>query len=410
MIHSVKEKRWLTVVCGTIMMLCLGTLYAWSIFRAPFAQLYPAWTAADLSMNFTISMVCYCTGSFFGGKLSRRTSNTVTALVSAALILIGFFGVSFLPSDEGTGKWLLYLFYGVFSGFGTGLGYNAILTGVSGWFPDRSGVVSGIMLTGFGFGTLVIGQLADALIPVIGLPALFRVLAVVLAAVLILGARLIRLPGEHITLPAAPADRNAEQPWDCSTSEMLRHPSFWTFFLWNMLLCSSGLMVINSAASIASYYGAAAVLGLLLSVFNGLSRSIFGALIDRLGRRNVMLLCNSLLLLSGLLLTLGGVTHTTTAVLTGMLLMGMCYGSSVTIGTLVIRQFFGSAHYATNLAVLNCCAIPASFLGPMISGALQEASGGDYASTFAMVLLFAVLDFAIAFLVKKPSANRGQRV
>ena len=52
------QTRWSYVVIGTVMMLCLGTLYAWSIFRAPFGALYPSWTTADLSMNFTISMVC----------------------------------------------------------------------------------------------------------------------------------------------------------------------------------------------------------------------------------------------------------------------------------------------------------------------------------------------------------------
>lgn len=402
MSRALNQKRWAFVVCGTIMMLCLGTLYAWSIFRAPFAQVYPGWTAADLSMNFTISMVCYCIGGFLGGKLSRRTSNTVTAIVAAFFILVGFFGVSLLPADEGKAKWMLYLFYGICSGFGTGLGYNAILTGVSGWFPDKSGVATGIMLTGFGFGTLIIGQLANGMIPVLGLPGVFRVLALVIFCILIAGARFVRLPGADVELPAPPAVAKAAEQRDYTTGEMLRRPSFWIFFIWNMLLASSGLMVINSAANIAIYYGAAAVLGLLLSVFNGLSRSMFGALIDRLGRRKVMLLCNCMLLCSGALLTVGGMTRVTVLVLVGMLIMGMCYGSSVTIGALVIRQFYGSAHYATNLAILNCCAIPASFIGPMISSALQGASGGNYTSTFVMVLLFAAADFVVALFVKKP--------
>ena len=63
-----EKNRWLRVAVGTVMMLCLGTLYAWSIFRAPFGARYPDWTASDLSLNFTISMVCYCAGGFLGGK------------------------------------------------------------------------------------------------------------------------------------------------------------------------------------------------------------------------------------------------------------------------------------------------------------------------------------------------------
>ena len=102
------------------------------------------------------------------------------------------------------------------------------------------------------------------------------------------------------------------------------------------------------------------------------------------------------------LLVLGGVSRSAVLVLAGMLIMGVCYGNSVTIGTLVIRQFYGSAHYATNLAIVNCCAIPASFIGPLISSALQTASGGDYTTTFVCVLVFAVADLLVGFLVKKP--------
>ena len=74
MYSNVERTRWLRVAVGTVMMLCLGTLYAWSIFRDPFQAAYPDWTASDLSLNFTISMVCYCIGGFLGGRLFKRLS------------------------------------------------------------------------------------------------------------------------------------------------------------------------------------------------------------------------------------------------------------------------------------------------------------------------------------------------
>ena len=200
MYSNVERTRWLRVAVGTVMMLCLGTLYAWSIFRAPFGALYPSWTTADLSMNFTISMVCYSAGGFLGGKLSKKTSNTVTALAAAVLIFVGFLGVSWLSADPETAKVQLYLFYGVLSGLGTGFGYNTIVSGVGGWFPDKNGLATGVLLTGFGLGTMLIGQLADALIPVVGLPTLFRAFAVVIAVVLALGSPMVRLPGAGTVL------------------------------------------------------------------------------------------------------------------------------------------------------------------------------------------------------------------
>jgi OFA family oxalate/formate antiporter-like MFS transporter len=401
--YNIRSIRWLYVVIGTVMMLCLGTLYGWSIFRAPFSHLYPDWTASNLALNFTISMVCYCTGGYLGGKLSARTSNTVTALASAVLLFAGFFGVSMMPVGNSAGSLvMLYLFYGVCSGFGTGLGYNAILTGVAGWFPDQAGFSTGVLLTGFGIGTMFIGQIANALIPVVGLLPLFRWFAIVLAAVLVLGSRFVHLPSREISLPDPPASAYEEDQQDYAPGEMLRRPSFWIFFAWNLCMCSAGLLVINSAASIASYYGAAAVLGLLVSVFNGLSRIPFGMLIDKIGRQKTMMVSNSILLLCGFCLTVGGFCHNSVIILVGMVIMGVCFGNSVTIGTMVIRQFYGSRHFAVNLAILNCCALPASFIGPLISSKLQEISGGDYTSTFFMVIVFAAADFIIGLFVRKP--------
>ena len=214
MYSNVERTRWLRVAVGTVMMLCLGTLYAWSIFRAPFGALYPSWTTADLSMNFTISMVCYSAGGFLGGKLSKKTSNTVTALAAAVLIFAGFLGVSWLSADPETAKVQLYLFYGVLSGLGTGFGYNTIVSGVGGWFPDKNGLATGVLLTGFGLGTMLIGQLADALIPVVGLPTLFRAFAVVIAVVLALGSPMVRLPRAGTVLPPPPATAQVEEQRD----------------------------------------------------------------------------------------------------------------------------------------------------------------------------------------------------
>lgn len=398
-----ERRRWTRAAAGTLMMICLGTLYAWSIFRAPFGAAYPGWTAAGLSLNFTISMVCYCIGGFLGGKLSQKTSNAVTAAVGGTLIAVGFFGVSCLPAGgERTALLLLYFFYGGCSGLGTGLGYNGVLTGVAGWFPDKNGLATGVLLTGFGFGSMLIGQLASMLIPAVGLSGTFRIFAAAIGLALWAGCRMVRLPGPEEPLPPAPAAASVEGQRDFTPGEMVRRPSFWIFFLWNLLMCSSGLLVINSAASISAYYGAAAVLGLLVSVFNGASRIPFGMLVDRFGRRRVMLLANCLLLVCGGLLVAGGLSRSAVLVLAGMLIMGVCYGNSVTIGTLVIRQFYGGKHYAVNLSLVNCCAIPASFLGPMISSALQQASGGDYTTTFLMVLLFGMADFVVSLFVKKP--------
>lgn len=400
--QNVLRVRWVIVLLGTLMMLPLGALNAWSIYRNSFSALYASWTPSDLSLNFTISMTCYCIGGFLGGKLSRRTSNVVTTCVGGVLMLIGYLVTSVLPADPAAAKLLLFLFYGVVAGFGLGLSYNAIVSGISGWFPDRSGLAMGILLTGFGLGTMLVGQLAAMLIPVLGRNMVFRVFGIVFCAVMVIGSPLTRLPGSGVILPSPPETAKVEGQRDYTTGEMMCRPTFWVFFIWNMLMCASGLMLVSSAANIASYYGAIATLGLLLSVFNGLSRLPFGILLDIIDRRKTMVIANLFLLLSGVLMVAGGVAMAPIPVLAGMLIMGVSYGNSVTIGALVVRQFCGSKYYATNLAIINCCAIPASILGPMLASLLQELAGGDYLTTFIAVMAFAIVDLVIGFFVRRP--------
>ena len=93
-------------------------------------------------------------------------------------------------------------------------------------------------------------------------------------------------------------------------------------------------------------------------------------------------------------------------VLAGMLIMGVCYGNSVTIGTLVIRQFYGSAHYATKPGHRQLLRHPRVLHRAADRQRASDRLGGDYTTTFLCVLAFAAVDLLVGFWVKK--AVRGE--
>ncbi len=400
---KVKLPREAYLFIGTLMMLCCGTLYAWSIFRIALSAEYAQWTAAQLSMAFTIAMICHGVGGFLGGKLSGRTSNRITSVCAAILLLVGYGGLAFLPAAGAAALTQVYICYGVLAGVGNGMGYNSVITGVSQWYPEKNGAATGILLMGFGIGTMLFGQIANMLFAALGLRTAFLILAILQAFIHFIGALLLYLPdGTNPPLPEVPAGAKNVGGEDYAPSQMLRRHTFWLFFLWNAFMCAGGLAVINSAASIASHYGAIAVLGLLVSVCNGFSRIPFGIFLDVLGRTKTMLLANGLMLLSGLTLLVGDRISSAPVVLIGMLILGVCYGNSVTIGTGVIRQFYGEKNFAVNLSLNNCCAIPASIVGPYISGVLQDISGGGFTTTFILVVCLAIADLLLTPFIRKP--------
>ena len=181
---------------------------------------------------------------------------------------------------------------------------------------------------------------------------------------------------------------------------MLAHGSFWIYFVWNILMNSSGMLVINSAANIAVYYGAAAGLGLAVSIFNGVGRPIAGLLVDKLGRLRCMLTLNIVLILSGGVMLAAAQTGGGVAMIClGMFLVGTCYGGGIAVQTKLADELYGPKYFAVNVSLVNFCIIPASFLGPYISGVLQDRSDGDYRSNFIMLIAMAVLALAVAFLL-----------
>ncbi len=396
-------KRAHLVIVGTFMMLFLGTIYAWSYFRTALNAVFPMWNAKQLSLTFTIMMILFATGGLLGGKLVKTIRHKYLAMISGGLMFLGFFVISFLPVENpGLALPLLYVFYGGFTGFGVGIGYNVVLSGVNSWFPDKDGLVSGVLLTGFGLGSLIIGNIADLMMKNMDLFTTFRILGIVCALVVVGGSFVIRAPGKDDQLPPPKPKAVVSGGKDYTTGEMIRRPTFWIYFLWNLCMSATGMLVINNAAAISLFFGAAATVGLIVSVFNSGGRLLIGMCMDKLGWKATMFIANGTIIAAGVLMTLGDKLSVFPLVLVGMLMAGVCYGGGVTIQASLIRSFYGSKNYAVNFSTCNLVSIPAAFVGPMISAALIDAAGGAYGPTFLMVIVMGLLSLVLNFLVRKP--------
>ena len=228
-----------------------------------------------------------------------------------------------------------------------------------------------------------------------------RVIGVALGVIVISGSFLVRRNSTPQLQPSA-SDTTFSGAYDLTTGQMLHRPTFWLYLLWNLCMAATGMLVINNASSISVFYGAAAVIGLLVSVFNSGIRFVIGFCMDKLGWKVTMFLDNAVIIGAGLLMTIGGRMDSFALILIGMLLAGGCYGGGITIQAALIRGFYGSTHYASNLATCNLVAIPAAILGPMLSAALVDAAGGTYGTTFLMVMVMGLVSLGINFLIRKP--------
>lgn len=401
------SKRWLYLVTGTLITLFLGLIYAWSIFRAPFGEVYPDWTVAQMSNVFTISICFFCIGGFCGGQLSRKLNIKMRFLLTAVLLFIGFFGVSTLnPADAAGSITKLCIFYGVFGGGGVGVGYNGVITTITKWFPDKTGLASGILLMGFGLGSLVLGSIVTGAIAKIGIFTTFRILAFVTAVVLVAGAMIVKAP----EAPAASAGNKAAAATDdgienLTTAEMLKTSRFWIFCLFCISISAGGLMVINSAANISMAYGGPATLGLIIALFNGGGRIIAGQNLDKRGTKFTTFTTFCFLMIAGVLMVIGGKMNSLVLVIVGLMFVGLAYGAAPTLTSAFTNKSFGPKNFTSNYSVANFNLLPAAIIGPKISATLLEKAGGAYDSNFLCICVFALISLGLWFALNLACKN-----
>lgn len=398
-----KTNRWCYVVVGVLVLLCAGMVYAWSVLSGPIAKEFPAWTTAQLSMTFTLVMILFCLGGLAGGALAGKVSPKIYLWVAAVLFLIGFFLSSRVQS-----LWGLYISFGVVCGFASGIAYNAVLATVGKWFPDKPGLISGILLMGFGLSSFLIGKLYQMFTPdTIGAwRHSFVVLGVVTAVIVAACGFLLEKPGADFAPPASAAKKkNFVNPvaMEATTVEMVKKPAFWLFYLWATLLSAAGLALVSQAGGIAREVGAgvsagtvATVVG-MISVCNGAGRVLLGGLYDRKGRELTMQAVNALFLATCVILVIALKSGSFPLLVVGFMVGGLAYGGVTPTNAAFVSSYYGMQHYALNLPIVVTNLIFASF-GSTIAGALYDATG-SYMSTYLMIGGLAVVGVFVSLAI-----------
>lgn len=400
--------RWVYAIVGVIVLLFAGLVYAWSVLSTPIAAEFADWSKAQLSMTFTIVMIMFCIGSLLCGLLSGKLSAKMSVRIGAVLFLLGFFLASRTQSLA-----MLYIGFGVLCGLSSGLCYNAVMSTMVRWFPDRPGLISGVLLMGFGGGSFIIGKLYQAWTPVEigGWRASFLVMGIIIFVVLAICSFFFVAPGADFVAPAAKNGKAAVKAAgkEYKPLEMVKKPSFWLYYVWAIALSAAGLALISQASSVvweasaSQTAGAVATIVGLISICNALGRVLFGGMYDKYGRSLSMQLVNILFIITSGVLILALTAKSVVVVIIGFILGGLAYSGITPTNSAFCRAYFGPANYPVNFSLINSNLIFASF-GSTISGALFDASG-SYNATFFLIIGLAVVgilcSLAISALDKK---------
>lgn len=402
--------RWIYAVIGVIVLLLAGLVYAWSVISKSIAATFPDWSAAQLSLTFTIVMAMFCVGCLIAGILAKKVSPKLYVILSGVLFLVGFLVAAATNGSPA----LLYIGFGVLCGLGAGFAYNAVMSTMSSWFPDKQGLISGILLMGFGLSSFIIGKVFAAVAPPDGEVALwrntFRVFAVVIFIVMVICSFFFVKPGEDFVPPTAAKKKAVREPAsDINSAQMVKKPAFWLYYIWAILISAAGLALVSQASGIATQVGTsvspgniATVVG-LVSIFNGIGRVIFGMLFDKKGYQLTMVLDMVVFVAAGLILILALNTGNFLFIVVGFIVGGFAYGGVTPTNSAIISDFFGRSNYSMNFSLINTNLIIASFAST-IAGKLYDASG-SYMSTIFMMIGVTVVGFVVFLGIRRPKGK-----
>ena len=124
---SLKGRR-IRLVAAAAGMFFAGIIYAWSILKVPFSSEF-GWSVSALALNYTLTLCSFCVGGMLGSRTSGKFSPRITVIIAACAVLAGFLITSKLNGNI----IVLYLSYGLLSGTGIGMAYNAIISVCNAW-------------------------------------------------------------------------------------------------------------------------------------------------------------------------------------------------------------------------------------------------------------------------------------
>ncbi len=414
--ESSLPNRWRFVAAALVMQLCLGVLYAWSVFRGPLAQLHD-WSKATTIAPYRYSLLLFTVAMIVGGFWQDRKGPRIVASAGGFLLGTGCLLAAWLGD---TARGLIFS-YGVVGGLGVGFAYVTPIATCIKWFPDKRGLIVGLAVMGFGSGSLIFAPLLEALIGADParfaetIPRTFLIMAAIFYVCVIGAAQFYRVPpaGWKPAGWASAAGTGSQARPDYSAAGMAGTWQLYALWITYFLGASVGLTVIGEAATLVAEMGkagaflsAGAALG-AMSLFNGLGRLSWGMLSDRIGRNAaiVLMFVNYVFACLVLLRDAAGFLP----LVAGICLVGFSFGGFLAIMPALTADYYGSKNLGANYGILftayglSAYFVPAYVAGIM-DGARQSGSlAAGYSRVFLILAAIAVGGGLFAMLARRPA-------
>ncbi|MBD1558700.1 OFA family MFS transporter [Vibrio sp. S9_S30] len=388
------------LLAGFCINLCLGILYAWSVFNKALVSDF-GWSASDASQPYAIATITFSICLLVAGVLQDRMGPRNILILGTTLTGLGMIGSSYADSVL-----MLNITFGVITGAGIGFGYACLSPSAMKWFhSSKKGLVNGLIAAGFGLAAVYLAPVTSALISSYGINSSFMILGVGVLIIAVPLACTINNPPAGYT-PEAPkvkagkAPIVTKTPTDITWRNMLKTPQFYSLWIMYAFAASAGLMIIGNITNIASVQANlpnAVYLASILAIFNSGGRVAAGILSDKIGGVRTLLLA---FVLQGVNMILFATFTSEFTLIIGTAIAAVGYGTLLAVFPSITAEYYGLKNYGTNYGVLYTSWGIGGAIGAAVVGySMANGTGFGLAYTISAVMMGVCVALA---LVTKP--------
>ncbi len=387
-----EKGRWFYVLLGLLVLLCLGTVYSWSIFRKPLESLFNI-NATQSLLPFTVLLVVYASlmpiTGFYISKLGVRLITVIGGIVM---------GMGYILSSLASNITILVITYGVIGGAGVGIVYGVPLAVTAKWFPDKKGLAVGLTVIGFGLSPFITAPLAKTLIGSYGVLSTFLILGILFTAIILTIATTLKLPPKEWK----PVTYNPSFTSTIETSKktaILKSRSFYSLWLCYTIGTFVGLSAIGISSPVAEEIikldsTTAAFAVSLFALFNGVGRPLFGWLTDKFQPKRAAITSYMLILIACIIMLSANEGQIISYVV-AFSCFWLSLGGWLAIAPTATLTFFNPDNYAKNYGIVFTAYGVGALLGTFVAGQLRDLFG-SYTLAFYPMAGLAIIGIIVA--------------
>ncbi|MBL7153735.1 MAG: OFA family MFS transporter [Phycisphaerae bacterium] len=399
---EVENHGWRVTFAGMGVNLALGILYTWSVISKRVPEEW-GWNEDDKSLPYMIACLVFSLTMVPAGRMQDKISPRLVATVGGILV-----GVGFVLASLTTSLLAFTVCFGVLAGAGIGFGYASATPPAVKWFPAaKTGLIAGIVVSGFGLASVYAAPLTKGLIVGLGFSKAVLLLGIAFLIVVVVLAQMLKPPPKgYVPAGAAPPKKlNAgDKKEEFLPKEMLVTGQF--YIIWFMYACGAGagLMIIGKLAAIADKQAGIAlgfVLVAVLAIGNGAGRILAGILSDKIGRKATMFICfvfQAFLIFLLSRATEGSALASVRTLAVISALIGANYGANLSLFPSITKDFYGLKNFGMNYGLVFTAWGAGGFMLAKLAGAMyvkHQTFEIAYYGASALLVLAAVMTFFV---------------